>query len=271
MTEELARAVDDGEWQTKNLFFVVLARDAKYVKGKIEELERLGVLYCIICGDEVDDPRVTYRRPIGKYDAINYSLTLIPRETEIVIYNDVDTKIIDYKALLRHLNDGAVGIVYAPEAVMEGPQSTFYKIFNPVRAKIPLSSSGELMAIKKRLLERILPLKPCKAEDTYMMFKALELGQRVVQCDECPIPTERTKESRKEEQYKRKTVTGIYQALSYTKPPPITRLAYVFLPVVSPLLLVLGVKGYYMAKGIVLGALDYLRGDKKGSWNQDYL
>ena len=251
-------------------FLVALARDGTYVMEKIEQLDKLGVPYCIICGEKIDHPRVMYRRRMGKYDAINYSLSVIPREAEVIIYNDVDTRIADYKPLLRHLSDKSVGMVYAP-VIVEGPQTAFYKIFNPIRGRIPLSASGELMAIRRGLLESILPLKPCKAEDTYMMFKALELGKRVVQCDECPIPTKRTRESREEQQYKRRTVTGIYQALSYTKPPMLTRFAYILLPIMSPLFLVLGTKGYYMAKGILLGTLDYLRGDRKGTWNQENL
>ena len=259
------------EDERQKVFFVVLARDRRYVKEKIEELEGLNVLYTVICGERIDHPKVVYRPPRGKYDAINQSLNLIPGDTDTVIYNDVDTRVIDYKPLLKHLKDEKVAITYAPELIIEGPQATLYKILNPLRRRIHLAASGELMAVRKDVLKKILPLKPCKAEDTYMMFRALELGYKVVQCDECPVPTERTREARKEQQYKRKTTTGIYQALSLTRPPMLTRLAYTLLPIISPLFLVLGPKGYYTAKGIILGTLDYLRGDRTGTWSQEYL
>jgi cellulose synthase/poly-beta-1,6-N-acetylglucosamine synthase-like glycosyltransferase len=255
----------------RNVFFVVLARDKRHVNVKIEELERLDVPYRIICGDIIDHPKVVCRRPKGKYDAINHSLSLIPEDASIVIYNDVDTRIINYKPLLERLKNENIGMAYAPELVTEGPQATFFKIFNPLRSRIPLAATGELMAVRRKLLEKILPLKPTKAEDTYMMFKTLELGYKVVQCDECSVSTERTKEPGEEQHYKRRTITGIYQALSLTNPPAGTRLVYTLLPIVSLLLIILGPKGYYTAKGITLGLLDYLRGDRTGAWKQDYL
>jgi hypothetical protein len=258
-----------GKWQ--KIFFVVLARDKTHVKEKIIELERLKVPYTIICGEKMDHPNIVYRPPKGKYNAINHSLSVIPRDTDIIIFNDVDTKIDKYQPLLDLLKDMTIGISYAPELIIEGPQTTLFKILNPIRSKIPLAASGELMAIRKNLVEKMLPLKPCKAEDTYMMFKVLEMGYKVVQYDKCPILTERTKEPSKEEQYKRKTVTGIYQAISFTNPPAVTKLAYLLLPIVSPLFLALGPNGYYTIKGIILGLLDYLREDKTGIWSQEYL
>lgn len=253
------------------IYFVVLARDRKNVKNKIDELNALNVEYVIICGERIDHPKIVYRKPIGKYDAINYSLVIIPKDIDIVVFNDVDTKIISYEPLLKNLEDRTVGIAYAPELILNGPQAMFFKILNPLRSRIPLAASGELIAIRRKLLEKTLPLKPCKAEDTYLMFRILELGYKVLQCDDCPILTERTKESKKEQQYKRKTITGIYQALSLTNPPKLTRLAYVLLPIVAPLFLALGPSGYYTAKGIMLGIFDYLRGDKTGTWSQEYL
>jgi cellulose synthase/poly-beta-1,6-N-acetylglucosamine synthase-like glycosyltransferase len=253
--------------EIERLFIVVLARDGKHVKEKIEELDRLGVPYSIICGERIDHPAVVYRRQLGKYDAVNYSLRVIPKEVNVVVYNDVDTRIVDHKLLLNHFSDESVGMVYAP-VITKGPQATFYKIFNPIRGRIPLSASGELMAVRRDLLERVLPIKPCKAEDTYLMFKTLELGKKVAKCDECIVFTERTNDSKQEQRYKRRTVTGIYQALSYTKPPALVRIAYFVLPVVAPLLLILGAKGYYIAKGILLGALDYLRRDRSGTWSE---
>jgi hypothetical protein len=73
-----------------------------------------------------------------------------------------------------------------------------------------------------------------------------------------------------EEVYKRRTVGGIYQALSMSKPPIMVRLFYTLLPFASPLLLILGRKGYYWAKGILSGYVDYARGDRSASWRQTY-
>ena len=49
-------------------FFLVLARDKKYVDEKIEELKNLGVPYLIVCGEKLNHLNVIYRRPMGKYD-----------------------------------------------------------------------------------------------------------------------------------------------------------------------------------------------------------
>ncbi|EMR74268.1 hypothetical protein MCGE09_00428, partial [Thaumarchaeota archaeon SCGC AB-539-E09] len=81
----------------------------------------------------------------------------------------------------------------------------------------------------------------------------------------------RTKSIEKEEMYKRKTVSGLYQALSYTKPPRSIKLFYILLPFASPLLLVLGRKRYYWMRGILLGFIDYLRGDRSGTWLTTYM
>ena len=81
----------------------------------------------------------------------------------------------------------------------------------------------------------------------------------------------RTKTAEKEELYKRKTVCGIYQALSQTKSPIMIKLFYTILPIASPALLVFGKKGYFWMKGILLGLSDYLRGDRSGVWQSTYL
>lgn len=253
------------------LFFVVLARDRNYVSEKISELERLRVPYVVVCGEDFDHPLVTYRAPRGKYDAINFAERLVPEDVNIVVFNDVDTKICNFHAMLRYFEDTRTSVVFASELVREGPQVLFFKIFNPVRKRVPLAASGELMMVRRNVLREILPLKPCKAEDTYMMFKVLELGYGVVFCEECHAETVRTKSVEKEELYKRKTVTGIYQALSYTKPPWLVNLFYVFLPFASILLLILGRTGYYWMRGILLGFLDYLRGDRIGFWESTYM
>ena len=253
------------------LFFIVLARDRKHVDDKIRELENLGVPYKIICGKRLNHPNVVYRAPRGKYDAINFGASLIPKDVDTVVMNDVDTIIHNFHLALRYLNSEKVALVFGTEMVKEGPQNLFYRILNPIRRKIPVAASGELMFIRRDILERILPLKPCKAEDTYILFKVLEYGYKTIFCEHCYAETERTKTAEKEEIYKRKTVTGIYQALSYCKPPFLIRMFYALLPLSSPLLLAFGKKGYYWMRGILLGFLDYARGDRSGSWKTTYM
>jgi cellulose synthase/poly-beta-1,6-N-acetylglucosamine synthase-like glycosyltransferase len=155
--------------------------------------------------------------------------------------------------------------------VKEGPQNLFFRILNPIRRKIQIAASGELLLIRRDVLERILPVKPCKAEDTYIVFKVLEYGYKTVFCEDCYAETERTKTAAAEEIYKRRTVAGTYQALAYTRPPCLVKLFYVFLPIACPLLLILGKKGYFWMKGILLGFLDYVRGDRSGFWEPTYL
>lgn len=89
----------------------------------------------------------------------------------------------------------------------------------------------------------------------YIMFSILEYGYKAVFCEETYTETERTKKVEKEEEYKRKVVTGIYQALSYTKAPLPIRLFYIALPFLSVLILIMDQKGYYWTKGILLGYL----------------
>jgi hypothetical protein len=254
-------------------FFVVLARDRSFVKEKRTELEGLGVPFIIVCGENIQQPHVVFRAPVGKYDAINFVLqaNLIPKNSEIVAFNDVDTKITGFNSMLQRFTDPKVGIAYATELVKEGPQRNFFNIFNPVRKLFPLAASGELMLMRTKLLHQILPLKPCKAEDTLIMFRALELGNKVVFCDNCFAETVRTKTGPKEELYKRKTVAGIYQAVSFTNPPPMVRLLYSMLPILAVLFMVTGRDGYYTFRGILLGFLDFKRGDRSGTWKTNYL
>jgi hypothetical protein len=127
------------------------------------------------------------------------------------------------------------------------------------------------MLMSYNALKRMVPIKPCKAEDSYLLFKALELKNKCVFCEESYVETKRTKTAEKEEIYKRKTVGGIYQALAYTKPPYMIKIFYVLLPLFSPLLLFAGRSGYFWLKGILLGFVDYLRGDKSGIWQTAYM
>ena len=75
------------------LFFLVSARDDRHVNEKIDELKNLGVPFLIVCGKRFNHPNVVYREPRGKFDAINFGLSFVPEGTDIVVLNDVDTKI----------------------------------------------------------------------------------------------------------------------------------------------------------------------------------
>lgn len=253
------------------LLFVVLARDASGVQAKIAELTQLRVPYLVVCGQPTNLPHVVFRKPLGKYDAINFSFQHIPPDVDVVVFNDVDTRIAQYRKALPHLDDGRTAMVFAKVRVRDGPQFMFYKLLDSIRRRIPITASGEMIFIRYDVLKTILPLKPCKAEDSYMLLKVLSLGRGVVFCERSCVVTERTKTIENEEVYKRKTVAGLYQALSYTNPPKLIAAFYVLLPFASPLLLLMGRRGYYWAKGILLGFLDYLRGDRSGRWDTAYL
>jgi len=251
------------------LFFLVLARDKIHVDEKVKELERLGVPYLIICGERLNHPNVIYREPKGKYDAINFGASFIPKDVEIVALNDVDTKIYNLQDALEHFDSKNVALVFAKVSVKEGPQIFFNAIQNVIRRRLLINANGDLMLIRRYILERILPLIPCKAEDSYILFKILEFKQRVVFCEKCFVETDKTKIAAEEANRKRRTVCGIYQALANTKGSNLVRLFYTFLPFASPLLLVLGKKGYFGMKGILLGLTDYLRGDQSGFWQSN--
>lgn len=253
------------------VFFVVLARDENFVKDKVKELTDLGVSYVIVCGERLNASNVVYRKPIGKYDAINFGASFVPQDVDVVALNDVDTRVHGLENVLRWFERDRVSLVFSKVVVRGGPQRLFYPFLDAIRRRVPIAASGELMLIRHDVLDDVLPLKPCKAEDSYMLFKVLELGERAAFCEESHVETERTKSPEKEETYKRKTVAGLYQALSYTKPPGTIKLFYVLLPLISPILLVLGRNGYYWMKGILLGFLDYLRGDRSGFWKPTYM
>lgn len=254
-----------------NLFFLVFSRDRTYVAEKILELDGLNVPYAIVCGEHMNHPKVSYRAPKGKYDAVNFGAKLIPRYVDVVVMNDADTRIGNFRVALQRFEDERADILFATEMVKEGPQTLFFRLFNPIRRRIPLAATGELMLVKRELLEIMLPLKPCKAEDSYMLFQSLEMKRRVVFCEECFAETRRTRIPEEEEAYKRRTTAGIYQALSYTGGPRLIKFFYSLLPFMSPLLLVLGKRGYYWMRGILLGFLDYVRGDRTGFWRPTYL
>lgn len=252
------------------VFFLVLARDHKHVDKKIEELEGLGLPYLIVCGERLGHPHVVYRKPLGKFDAVNFGAQFLPNDANIVALNDVDTEIHGLGAALRCFEKD-VALVFLKVVVKGGPQGLFYSLLDSIRRRFPITASGELMLMRSTVLSEVLPLKSCKAEDSYLLFKVLELGYGVTFCEESYVETERTKSAGKEESYKRRTVAGLYQALSYTRPPRSIRLFYALLPLVSPLLLVLGKRGYHWMRGIQLGFLDYLRGDRTGLWQPTHM
>ena len=241
-----------------------------HVKQKIEELNCLGVPFLIVCGQKLNLPNVVYRAPNGKYDAINFGFDLIPFDTDVVAINDVDTRIRNFAAVISLFNSKSVDLAFARISV-RGPQNSFYGYLDSIRRFALVAASGELMLLRYDLLKRIVPLRSCKAEDSYMLFKALELKSHCVFCPACSVDTERTKTAEKEELYKRKTVSGIYQALSYSEPPYYIKGFYTFLPFFSPLLLLTGKKGYFWNKGIIVGYTDYLRGDRSGTWQTTYM
>jgi len=198
------------------------------------------VPYIIICGEKVNHPNVVYREARGKWDAINFGSHFMPRDTSVVVLNDVDTRIHNFEHALSHLSSG-VDLVYCKVNVSKGPQVKFYRIADPIRKRFHIFASGELMLMKRKVFEHILPIPPCIAEDSYMLFKALELGYRAHFCTKAYVATERTVSTEKEEAYKARTPLGIYQALKHARPPPWIRVLYKLLPATAPLLALAGV------------------------------
>ena len=218
----------------------------------------------------MEHPNVVYRKPMGKYDAMNFGLNFVPSGTEFVAFNDVDTEIQNFDLAVKAILDQNVDLLFARVAVKFGPQASFYSFLDPLRRYFPVAASGELMLMRFDLLKRLMPLKKCKSEDSYLLFKTLEKGGKSSFCEKCYVKTSRTETISQEENYKRRTTGGIYQALSMTKPPPIVKLFFALLPFISPLLILTGKKGYYWSKGILLGYIDYIRGDKSGHWAPEY-
>lgn len=253
-----------------NCYFFVFARDKNYVKQKIDELSKLKIPYTIICGEKFNHPNVVYRKAVGKYDAINFASKLLPKDIDVVILNDVDTKIHNFNLALSSFKKENAALLFTKVVVNEGPQRLFYLFQDELRRKLLVACEGELMLIDRKIFDKILPLKPCKAEDTYILFKVMEFKKKVIFFEGCYCETERTKIVEKEKLYKKKTVGGIYQALSYTKPPLLIRVFYAFLPFLSPIFLILGKNGFYWTKGILLGFVDFLRGDRSGFWMPVY-
>lgn len=242
-----------------NPFIMVLARDGGQVEEKMRELERLNVPFMVISGEESKDERVILREPKGKWDAINYGSQFIPKEADVVVLNDVDTNIHNFDHALSHLGNGS-DLIYCAVRVSEGPQVKFYKILDLIRKGFHIAASGELMIMNREVFDSVMPGPPCLAEDTYILFKALELGYRAHFCTQTYVTTERTLNARDEEKYKTRTTLGIYQALSHTKPPLTTRAFYALLPMVAPLLVLASKDGSAWAKGIEKAVADHISG-----------
>ena len=231
-------------------FFIVPARSRKNVEEKIMELENMRVPYIIVCGDRMNHPNVVYREARGKWDAINFGSRFVPKDADVVVLNDVDTRIHNFEHALSHLNGGA-DIVYCKVNVPKGPQVKFYKIADPIRKRFHIFASGELMLMRHDVFKRVLPIPPCIAEDSYMLFKALELGYHAHFCTKTYVTTERTASAEEEEAYKTRTTLGIYQALKYARPPPWIRVFYKLLPIAAPLLTLAGEDGKAWMGGIM--------------------
>ncbi len=219
------------------------------VKEKILELEQMDVPFLIVCGEKVNHPNVLYKRAIGKWDAINFGAKFVPADCSVIVLNDVDTKIFNLKQALNSLN-GRADIIYCKVIVSKGPQVKFYKILDPIRGRLHIAASGEFMLIKRKVWESILPVPPCIAEDSYILFRALELGYRANFCTTAYVTTERTTDAKHEEAYKTRTTLGIYQALQYTKPSPWINIFYSILPLAAPLLTLAGEDGRAWTRGI---------------------
>jgi hypothetical protein len=252
------------------VFFVVLARDSCGIVRKIRELDGLGYPYMVVCGEKLEGANILYRPPKGKYDAMNFGLNFVPSDTDVIAFNDVDTEIHNFDGAVNLFKDEKVSLAFVKVNVREGPQLTFYSLLDSLRRRLPVAASGELMLVRRSFVEGFFPIKGCKAEDSYLLFKVLEKGGRVVFCERCYVTTQRTLRAEDEEAYKRRTVGGIYQALGLAKPPRTVKLFYIILPFVSPLLLLLGKKGFYWSKGILTGYVDYLRGDRTTLWQRSY-
>jgi cellulose synthase/poly-beta-1,6-N-acetylglucosamine synthase-like glycosyltransferase len=252
--------------KSSEVFFIVPARTAESVNDKIKELETLAYPFVIVCAEKTSIPNVVYRGRKGKYDAINYGANFLRADTKIVCLNDVDTKIFNFEKALETISRNVAALVFCKLKVKRGLQVHFYSMMDRIRKILQITSSGELMLIRREVFESILPLPPCKTEDNYISFKVLELGYRSTFCEDCFVETERTKSYEEEKAYKTRTVTGVYQALSQTKTKPLIRVFYLFLPFISPLLLLQGKRGLSWLRGIVQGVTCFLIGEKDGKF-----
>lgn len=253
-------------FQKSDVSFIVLARTQEGVTEKTSELKNLGVPFVVICGEKMNHPGVIFRQKKGKFDAINYAAKFVSENTKIVCLNDVDNKIYNFEKALKKMIDAQVGLVFCKIKVDSGPQVQFYPLLDRIRRNIPIASSGDLMLVRKKVFDQLLPIPPCKTEDNYLSLKTAELGYKVLFLEECWVETKKTSNLDEELEYKTRTLTGLYQALSLTRATPLIRVFYLLLPFVSPLLLLQGKRGAAWAKGILQGFTNSLRGDKEGAF-----
>jgi hypothetical protein len=240
-----------------NPFFIVSARNREHLDAKIAELEKMNVPFLVVCGEKVDHPRVVYRENAGKWDAINYAVSFLPEDSNIVVLNDVDTEIHGFENAISDLDSDA-DLVYCKVQVHSGPQVKFYQLLNPLRSRFHIAASGELMVMSKEVFKEVLPLPPILAEDSYILFKTLELGYQANFCTKAYVTTERTHGSQQEAAYKNRTTLGIYQALDHSKPPPIIRVFYLILPFLAPILSLAGKDGAAWMIGINRAFKDHI-------------
>jgi hypothetical protein len=248
--------------------FIVSARTKEGVEEKAAELRSLGVPFMVICAEKTDTPEAIYREKKGKFDAINYAAGFTGGHTKIICLNDVDNRICNFDKAVEKMVRTQAGLVFCKIKVDSGPQIQFYSLMDRIRRVLPITSSGDLMLIRKNVFDKLLPIPSCKTEDNYISFKVPELGYKVLFCEECWVETKKTSTLAEESEYKTRTVTGLYQALSLTKTTPLIRVFYLGLPFISPLLLLQGKRGAAWAKGIIQGFTNFIRGDKGGAFEK---
>ena len=79
------------------------------VAEKISELEEMDVPFLVVCGEKINHPKVVYRKANGKWDAVNYGSQFVPEKTNVVVLNDVDTKIHNFEYALTRLSNEISG------------------------------------------------------------------------------------------------------------------------------------------------------------------
>jgi len=237
-----------------------VARDGSHLPSKLKELEAYGFPYLVVCGEFVDLPGVIYRKAVGKWDAINFGYNFIPSDANIVILNDVDTTIHGLKEAILAIE--SYDLVYCVVRPTSGPQQKFYSFADPLRRRFHFFASGELMLVRKKVLDELIPIPPCLAEDSYLLFRAMQFKRKVCLCERAYVTTTRTSNNTEEAAYKERTTLGILQALDYSVPPPWVRLFYKTLPLYATILALTGEEGRAWARGMIGGLRLHLRGSK---------
>jgi hypothetical protein len=254
-------AVQGGARNGLSVFFLVLARDRRMVESKILELESYGFPYRVVCGEEMAVDGVEFRMPIGKWDALNYGCSLIPEGVDVVAINDVDTTIHQLESAIALASK--FDLVYSAVKTDGGPQRSFYAFADPLRERLNLFASGELMLVRRRVLDRLLPVPPCMAEDSYLLFRAMELNLPVKFCRTAYVTTSRTANPAEEAAYKERTTLGILQALDHARPPLHIRLFYRMLPALAIPLLLMGENGHAWGTGIARAVRLHIEGSRR--------